>query len=227
MRRLLVAMLAVMALAPASSVAKPAFPLHDEPRTVPPVTFRGGDDRERSLADFRGRVVLLNIWATWCVPCRREMPTLDRLQSELGGADFEVVALSIDRAGLPAVEAFYKEIGLTTLGIYVDAAGKASRQLGIVGLPTTILIGRDGMELGRFVGPAEWDSPEMIGFLRQQIERRASHRDQGGTGRVRASIAGLHSAATRRIPTGRGAVGGGLDLPATGIPMYHALNLAR
>lgn len=226
MKRLLVAMLVAMALAPEPSIAKPAFPLHDEPRTVPPVTFRDGDDRERSLADFRGRVVLLNIWATWCVPCRREMPTLDRLQSELGGADFEVLALSIDRAGLPAVEAFYKEIGLEALGIYVDAAGKASRQLGIVGLPTTILIGRDGTELGRFVGPAEWDSPQMIGFLRQQVERRASHRGQRPAGRVHASMARPHSAATRRIPTG-GRAAGGLDLPATGIPMFHKLNPAR
>jgi thiol-disulfide isomerase/thioredoxin len=126
-----------------------------------------------SLADFRGKVVLLNIWATWCAPCRREMPTLERLQAELGGPDFEVVALSIDRKGLSVVKEFYEELGLQQLGIYVDASGTASRELSALGIPTTLLIDHEGNEVGRLAGPAEWDSPEMVTFIRGYIERQS------------------------------------------------------
>lgn len=175
----LIAAASVLAVtsAEAQEAAMP-FPLHDSPRVLPELRFRDGAGAERSLSDFRGKVVLLNIWATWCGSCRKEMPTLDRLQIELGEKDFEVVALSIDRAGIPAVKQFYEEIGATALGIYVDTSEEAARLLRVFGLPTTILVGREGLELGRYAGPAEWDSPEMIGFLRQQVERRASDRDE-------------------------------------------------
>ena len=126
-----------------------------------------------SLTDFRGKVVLLTIWATWCAPCRREMPTLERLQAELGGPDFEVVALSIDRKGLPVVKEFYEELGLQQLGMYVDASGKASRELSALGVPTTLLIDRESNEIGRLAGPAEWDSPEMVSFIRGYIEQQS------------------------------------------------------
>ena len=126
-----------------------------------------------NLADFRGKVVLLNIWATWCAPCRREMPTLERLQAELGGPDFEVVALSIDRKGLPVVKEFYQELGLQELAMYVDEAGAAQRALNALGLPTTLLLDRDGSEIGRLLGPAEWDSPEMVSFIRGYVERQS------------------------------------------------------
>src|ERR671910_703928 len=109
------------------------------------------------------------------------MPTLERLQAELGGPDFEVVALSIDRKGLPVVKEFYEELGLRELGMYVDASAKASRELSALGVPTTLLIDRDGTELGRLAGPAEWDSPEMVSFIRGYIER------QSGAARGRAS----------------------------------------
>src|SRR3546814_1814786 len=102
-----------------------------------------------TLKAFDGRFVLLNIWATWCVPCREEMPSLDRLQAGLGGPDFVVVPLSIDREGLPAVKAFYEELGLKALGIYVDQSGRASGKLGAAGIPTTLLVDREGREIGR------------------------------------------------------------------------------
>lgn len=146
-----------------------SFILHETPQPVSELFFTDGDGRELSLADFRGRTILLNIWATWCVPCREEMPALDRLQAMLGGAEFEVVPLSIDRDGLPKVKGFYGELGLGSLGIYIDTAGKAPHRLGAVGIPTTLLINPDGLEAGRLVGPAEWDSPEMTAFLRQQL----------------------------------------------------------
>lgn len=158
----------------ASVAATPAdFALHDTPRDLPTLTFQDGEGQMHTLGAFRGRVVLLNIWATWCVSCRREMPTLDRLQAALGGSDFVVIALSIDRAGPAAVRRFYDEIGIRHLALHVDSSGKAARDLGIVGLPTTILVDRDGREFGRLVGPAEWDSQEMIAFLRQRLERRS------------------------------------------------------
>lgn len=153
----------------------------DQPRDLPEIRFVDSESRSLTLADFRGKVVLLNVWATWCVPCRHEMPSLDRLQAQLGGEDFVVLALSIDRAGLPAIKRFYEELGLQHLGIYADASGATSRALGAPGLPTTLLIDRAGREVARKMGAAEWDSPDMIARLRQQIE--APLRPKEGTRR--------------------------------------------
>ncbi|MFC4350874.1 TlpA family protein disulfide reductase [Fodinicurvata halophila] len=147
--------------------------LHDTPQTVPEIRFKNDDGRLLSLADFRGKVVLLNIWATWCGPCREEMPTLDRLQAELGGPDFQVVALSIDRAGLGVVSEFYDEIRIAHLHKYIDESGQASQQLNAVGLPTTLLLDREGREIARHVGPAEWDTPEMVAFIQRQLGRQS------------------------------------------------------
>jgi thiol-disulfide isomerase/thioredoxin len=152
----------------------PAFSMHPAPRPLPEIRFENGDGEAMSLADFRASVVLVNIWATWCAPCRREMPTLDRLHATLGGSDFQVVALSIDRKGLPAVREFYAELGLETLPIYVDETGEAQRALSVLGLPTTLLLDRDGDEVGRLLGPAEWDSPEMVAFFRDYLKRTAA-----------------------------------------------------
>ncbi len=156
-------------LSPSAAEAPPNFAIHDAPKPVPEISFENGDGEARTLADFRGRVVLLNVWATWCVPCREEMPTLDRLQAELGGPDFEVVALSIDRAGPEVVSEFFAEIGIENIALHIDPSSKALFALGIVGLPATLLINREGDEIGRLIGPAEWDSPEMIEFIRSTI----------------------------------------------------------
>jgi thiol-disulfide isomerase/thioredoxin len=171
----LVMTLAAPGTATGTAAAEPpaGFALHDSPQPVPEIRFEDGQGKTLSLADFRGKVVLLNIWATWCAPCRREMPTLERLQAELGGPDFEVVALSIDRKGLPVVKEFYEELGLRELGMYVDASGKAPRELRALGVPTTLLIDRDGNEVGRLAGPAEWDSPEMVAFIRSYIGQQS------------------------------------------------------
>ncbi|NRB19728.1 MAG: TlpA family protein disulfide reductase [Rhodobacteraceae bacterium] len=149
--------------------ARPAMPLHDAPRRIPSPPFSDGEGRKLTLDNFRGKVVLLNIWATWCIPCREEMPTLDRLQGQLGGDDFHVVALSIDRAGLPAIRKFYQEIGIQNLTIYLAEDIRVQFALAVQGLPTTLLIGRDGDELGRLVGPAEWDSRKMISLFETVI----------------------------------------------------------
>jgi thiol-disulfide isomerase/thioredoxin len=154
-----------MDLAAAQEVSK-KFIMHPAPKTVTAIQFEDSQEHSRSLADFRGKVVLLNIWATWCVPCRKEMPALDRLQSTLGDEDFIVVPLSIDRGGMDVVRKFYAEVGIKKLGMYRDKSGNATRKLGAVGIPTTLLIDREGREIGRLVGPAEWDSPEMVEFVR-------------------------------------------------------------
>lgn len=158
--------------ATATALEPPAgLVLHEEPRQVAAIEFADGAGQAMTVAEFRGRVVLLNLWATWCAPCRREMPTLDRLQAELGGPDFEVVALSVDREGSPVVEKFYEELGLRALAIYVDTTAAATRELRAPGLPTTLLLDREGRELGRLLGPAEWDSPDMLAFFRGIIEQ--------------------------------------------------------
>jgi thiol-disulfide isomerase/thioredoxin len=160
--------------ATSSSSGDFAFSFLDQPRPVPGLAFVDTAGAPRTLADFKGRVVLLNIWATWCVPCRAEMPTLDRLQAKLGGPDFEVVALSIDRKGLDVVKPFYAELGLTSLAAYVDRSGDSAHALGAVGVPTTLLIDREGREIGRKLGPAEWDQPEAVAVIRHAIEEKAA-----------------------------------------------------
>jgi len=154
--------------------AAPGFPdlnlsFADPPAALPALHFADGDGHPTTLADFRGRVILLNVWATWCVPCRKEMPTLDRLQAKLGGPDFQVVALSIDRQGMAVVKPFYRDIGLTALAIYIEQSGKATQLLHAVGVPMTVLIDREGLEVARKMGPAEWDSAEMIAMIRRHL----------------------------------------------------------
>ena len=140
------------------------------PKDVPALEFVDGAGRTRSLADFKGRLVLLNLWATWCAPCREEMPALDRLQAKLGGPRFEVVALSIDQQGPQAARKFYSEVGVKSLALYVDRSAQAAFKLGAVGLPSTLLVDARGREIGRHVGPAKWDSPEVIAELGRRIE---------------------------------------------------------
>lgn len=138
------------------------------------VQFVDGNGRNLTLADFKGKVVLLNIWATWCGPCRKEMPTLDRLQTQLGGSEFQVVALSIDFDGAKVVREFYEEIGISTLKIYVDASGEALQLIKVRGVPTTLLIDRQGSEIGRKTGPAEWDSKPIIAAINQHLNQTES-----------------------------------------------------
>jgi len=148
---------------------KPFVPLHDTPQSIENINFQDETGQSLQLSDWRGKIVLLNVWATWCGPCREEMPTLDQLQKKLGGDQFDVLALSIDRGGVGIVRDFYNEIGLQHLQIRIDPTSKASRAINVFGLPTTLLIGPDGKELGRKIGPAEWDAPNAIIFFEKII----------------------------------------------------------
>ena len=138
----------------------------DRPADLPDVRFVDGDAKARSLHDFRGRPIVLNVWATWCVPCRKEMPSLDRLQAKFDPSRLLVLALSIDKRGIPAVTRFYQELGLKSLGVYVDQSGAALGLVGAPGIPITLLVNSEGQEIGRKIGPAEWDSPASIDLLR-------------------------------------------------------------
>ena len=130
------------------------------PASLPAVAFAGGEGEILGFADFKGRLVLLNLWATWCGPCREEMPALDRLQAALGSERFEVVALSVDSKGHDLARRFFAEHGLDNLAFYIDPTARANVTLRAFGLPTTLLISPDGREIGRMVGPAEWDGAD-------------------------------------------------------------------
>ena len=143
-----------------------AFVFKKEPEPLPEFTFLDATGRERTLKDWRGRVVLLNLWATWCLPCRKEMPGLDRLQAELGSDRFEVLAISADRKGLEGSKQFLDQIKVAKLALYADPTVRITSTLKAVGMPATLLVDRDGREVGRLTGPAEWDSPEAKALIR-------------------------------------------------------------
>lgn len=146
-----------------------ALNLAATPHPLPDLSFTTLEGAKTSLADFKGRTVLFNLWATWCVPCRLEMPALDRLQSQRGSKDFAVVAVNIDTARLDRPKTFFQENGIRTLTLYADstaAAFQALKQEGkVIGLPATILIGKDGCEIGTMAGPAQWDSKDALALL--------------------------------------------------------------
>lgn len=137
------------------------------PKPVPSLAFADDTGYALSLTDFKGRAAVLNLWATWCVPCRQEMPALDRLQTKLGGSKLQVLAVSIDKQGAAVVQSFYRELGLRSLSIYLDPSGKAPSVLGVDGIPATLLIDAEGREVGRKLGVLEWDSPLVIAALQQ------------------------------------------------------------
>ena len=146
-----------------------AFLVKADRPAVPNLAFKDSSGADIKLSKWQGRVVLLNLWATWCAPCRKEMPTLNDVQKQLGTKDFEVVALSVDRKGLEASSAFLKETGTDSLGLYVDATTQSLEDLQAFGLPVTLLIDRKGREIGRLLGPAEWNSAEAIALMRAAI----------------------------------------------------------
>lgn len=129
------------------------------------LAFQDASGVTRNLAEFRGRVVLINLWATWCAPCITEMPALDRLQARRGGPEFEIVAIALDRQGERLVRPFFDNLALRKLALYLDPSNAALRVFDAKGLPTSIFLDRDGREIGRVLGAAEWDSREFETIL--------------------------------------------------------------
>lgn len=143
------------------------------PKSAPEIAFNGPDGQPRSLGDFKGKTVLVNLWATWCVPCREEMPALDKLQAELGGQDFEVVAINVDTRNPDKPKAWLQENGIRNLAYYADPGGKLLQTLQktghVVGLPTTFLVDGSGCEIALLKGPAAWASPDAFAFVRAAL----------------------------------------------------------
>ena len=154
-------------------VAALLVPKHSKPLTD--LDFLGPDGKATKLSAFRGKTVLLNLWATWCAPCRKEMPALDKLQAELGGPDFEVVAVTIDQRNLERPRAFLQEIGVSRLAYYSDPTARIFQQLRAadqaVGMPTTLIVDPEGCELGYLAGPAEWSSEDALRLVRAALGR--------------------------------------------------------
>jgi thiol-disulfide isomerase/thioredoxin len=152
-----------------------AMAVATKPLRVPDLTFRDADGTEKRLADWAGRTVLFNLWATWCVPCRKEMPALDALQAELGGPGFEVVAVNIDTRDADKPRAWLKEVGIGRLAYYADPTAKVFQDLKSIGrafgMPTTLLIDPARCEIGVVAGPAEWASPDALKLVNAALGR--------------------------------------------------------
>ena len=148
------------------------FTLLNPPVPAPLEGFEDLDGRRVHLADFAGKVVLLNFWATWCAPCVREMPSLDRLQAKLRDDGLAVVAVSLDRGGAAVVRPFAARLNLTQIGLYLDANNALSNAVGITGLPTTFVIDAAGRIVGALQGPAEWESPAALALVRYYLSER-------------------------------------------------------
>ena len=157
-------------LHPLATGAMTTFVFKPQPEALPDVPFVNGDGAPVTLASFKGKVVLLNLWATWCAPCREEMPGLDKLQAELGSDKFQVVALAIDKSGVAGAKKFLTDIKAEKLAVYADPTGKEGTTLRVIGMPTTILIDAEGREVGRLIGPAHWDSPEAKKLIEAQLK---------------------------------------------------------
>lgn len=150
-----------------------AIVVADSPRQLPALSFTDGTGQTKTLADWRGRTVLLNLWATWCVPCRREMPALDALQRELGDENFQVVAVNIDTRDPNKPKAFLAETGVKNLSYYADPSAKIFQELKAIGkafgMPTTLLIDGNGCEIAALAGPAEWASPDAVALIKAAL----------------------------------------------------------
>ncbi len=162
------ARIAPLAHGEVAGLAVASTPFH-----VPPLAFKDAEGHDRTLADFRGRTVLLNLWATWCVPCRREMPALDALQAKLGGPKFQVVAVNIDTRDPEKPLAFLKQIGVTHLSYFADESAEVFEDLKTAGkafgMPTTLIVDPKGCEIGDMAGPAEWASDDGVKLVSAAI----------------------------------------------------------
>src|SRR6202042_613183 len=165
-------------LAPLAQGEVAALTMATAPLRLPDLTFEDADGKPRKLSDWRGRTVLVNLWATWCVPCRKEMPALDSLQTKLGGPKFEVVAINIDTRDPEKPKNFLKEANLTKLGYFTDQKAKVFQDLKSIGralgMPTSVLVDDQGCEIGTIAGPAEWERDDAANLISAALKPAAA-----------------------------------------------------
>ena len=165
-------------LAPLAHGEVAALTMATAPLRLPDLTFEDADGKPRKLSDWRGRIVLVNLWATWCVPCRKEMPALESLQTRLGGPNFEVVAVNIDTRDPEKPRNFLKEANLTRLGYFTDQKAKVFQDLKAIGralgMPTSVLVDGEGCEIATLAGPAEWSSDDAIRLITAAVNPAAA-----------------------------------------------------
>jgi thiol-disulfide isomerase/thioredoxin len=161
-------------LAPLAQGEVAALTMATAPLRLPDLAFEDAEGKPKKLSDWRGRTVLVNLWATWCLPCRKEMPALESLQTRLGGANFEVVAVNIDTRDPERPKNFLKEANLTRLGYFSDQKAKVFQDLKAIdralGMPTSVLVDGEGCEIATIAGPAEWDSDDAIKLITAAVK---------------------------------------------------------
>jgi thiol-disulfide isomerase/thioredoxin len=165
-------------IAPLAHGEVAALTMATTPLRLPDLAFEDADGQPKKLSDFRGRTVLVNLWATWCVPCRREMPALDSLQTKLGGQDFQVVAVNIDTRDPDKPKNFLKDANLTKLSYFSDSKAKVFQDLKNIGralgMPTSVLVDGQGCEIATIAGPAEWASDDAVKLITAAIKPSAA-----------------------------------------------------
>ena len=165
-------------IAPLAHGEVAALTMASKPLKLPDLAFDDADGKPKKLSDWQGKTVLVNLWATWCVPCRKEMPALDRLQTKLKGPNFEVVAINVDTRDPEKPRAFLKDANLTALGNFNDQKAKVFQDLrGIgraFGMPTSVLVDAKGCEIATIAGPAEWDSDDALKLIRAAVSTQAA-----------------------------------------------------
>ncbi len=165
-------------IAPLAHGEVAALTMASKPLKLPDLAFDDADGKPKKLSDWQGKTVLVNLWATWCVPCRKEMPALDRLQTKLKGPNFEVVAVNIDTRDPEKPKAFLKDAGLTDLGYFTDRNAKVFQDLRSIGralgMPTSVLVDPKGCEIATIAGPAEWDSDDAVKLIRAAVAPQAA-----------------------------------------------------
>jgi thiol-disulfide isomerase/thioredoxin len=161
-------------LAPLAHGEVAAMTMATAPLRLPDLAFEDADGKPKKLSEWRGRTVLLNLWATWCVPCRKEMPALEDLQTRLGGPNFEVVAVNIDTRDPEKPKNFLREVNLTRLGYFSDQKAKVFQDLKAIGralgMPTSVLVDGEGCEIATMAGPAEWDSDDAVKLITAAVK---------------------------------------------------------
>ena len=165
-------------IAPLAHGEVAALTMATAPLRLPDLAFEDADGKPKKLSDWRGKTVLVNLWATWCVPCRREMPALDSLQTKLGGKDFEVVAINIDTRDAEKPKNFLKDANLTGLSYFSDQKAKVFQDLKNIGkalgMPTSVLVDGQGCEIANIAGPAEWASDDAIKLIKAALQPAAA-----------------------------------------------------